>query len=129
VNTTARPQGRAVVVAAVGREDLQAKVTANGKVQAKKKVDISATIPGQILHLAVNEGDPVTKGQFLLQIDATNPRATARSTEFSMQALTQEQDSARATLEGARDTLSKTPCARPSTGSSPPSAWRRARWP
>ena len=40
------PRPTAVEVATVGREDLQAKVTANGKVQAKKKVDISATIPG-----------------------------------------------------------------------------------
>jgi HlyD family secretion protein len=99
------PKPTPVEVEKVGREDLQAKVTANGKVQAKKKVDISATIPGQIVHLAVKEGDPVTKGQFLLQIDATNPRATARSTEFSMQALTQEQEAARATLEQARSDL------------------------
>jgi HlyD family secretion protein len=99
------PKPTPVEVATVAREDLQAKVTANGKVQAKKKVDISATIPGQIVHLAVKEGDRVAKGQFLLQIDATNPRATARSTEFSMQALSQEQESARATLEQARADL------------------------
>jgi len=99
------PKPTPVEVATVGREDLQAKVTANGKVQAKKKVDISATIPGQITHLAVKEGDRVAKDQFLLQIDATNPRATARSTEFSMQALTQEQESAHATLEQARSDL------------------------
>ena len=99
------PKPEPVEVATVGREDLQAKVTANGKVQAKKKVEISATIPGQVTHLAVKEGDRVTKGQFLLQIDATNPLATARSTEFSMQALRQEQESARATLEQARSDL------------------------
>jgi len=99
------PKPTPVEVATVGREDLQAKVTANGKVQAKKKVDISATIPGQITHLAVKEGDRVAKGQFLLQIDATNPRATARSTEFSMQALRVDQESARATLAQARSDL------------------------
>ena len=49
-------------MATVGREDLQAKVTANGKVQAQKKVDISATIPGQITHLAVKEGDRGQEG-------------------------------------------------------------------
>ncbi len=67
------PKPTEVQVAKVGREDLQAKVTANGKVQAQKKVDISATIPGQITHLAVKEGDQVKKGQFLLQIDADQP--------------------------------------------------------
>jgi HlyD family secretion protein len=101
------PKPTEVEVATVGREDLQAKVTANGKVQARKKVDISATIPGQITHLAVKEGDVVKKDQFLLQIDATNPRASARSSEFSMEALRQDQQSARANLEQARADLKR----------------------
>ncbi|MEW6367636.1 MAG: efflux RND transporter periplasmic adaptor subunit [Acidobacteriota bacterium] len=92
----------AVAMAVVGREDLQAKVTANGKVQAQKKVDISATIAGQITQLAVEEGDLVKKGQFLLQIDPVNPRALAKSTEFSTQALRKELDSARFNFEQAR---------------------------
>ncbi len=96
------PKATPVQLATVGHEDLQAKVTANGKVQAQRKVEISATIPGQITHLAVDEGDVVEKGQFLLQIDATNPRAVARSSQFSMQALRQEIDSARATRDQAR---------------------------
>jgi len=96
------PKPTPVELATVGREDLQAKVTANGKVQAQKKVDISATIAGQVTHLAVREGDRVTKGQFLLQIDPVNPRAAARSTEFSMQALLRDLDSAQASLEQAR---------------------------
>ena len=96
------PQPTEVQTAAVGREDLQAKVSANGKIQAQKKVDISATIPGQITHLAVEEGDRVRKGQFLLQIDQVNPRAMARSNEYSMQALRQDLESARSTLEQTR---------------------------
>jgi HlyD family secretion protein len=91
-----------VQVATVGREDLQAKVTANGKVQAQKKVDLSATIAGQITHLAVKEGDRVKKGQFLLQIDQTNPRASARGAEASLRALEHDAESARASLEQAR---------------------------
>ena len=99
------PKPTEVELAPVGREDIQAKVTANGKVQAKKKVDISATIPGQITHLAVKEGDRVSKGQLLLQIDAVNPRAAARSNEFSMAALVQDQQSANANLAQARSDL------------------------
>lgn len=95
-----KPTG--VVLAAVAREDLQSLVTANGKVQAQKKVDISATIPGQITQLSVEEGDEVRKGQLLLQIDSTNPRAVARSTEFSMQALREELDSTRFNRDQAR---------------------------
>jgi HlyD family secretion protein len=89
------PKPVIVQTATVGRDDLQAKVTANGKVQAQKKVDISATVPGQVTQLAVREGDAVTKGQFLLQIDSASPRAVARSSEFSMQALLRDLDAAR----------------------------------
>jgi HlyD family secretion protein len=101
------PQAVEVQVAPVGREDLQAKVSANGKIQAQKKVDISATIPGQITHLAVEEGDPVKKGQLLLQIDPVNPRAAARSNEYSLQALRQDVESARATLAQAQIDLQR----------------------
>jgi HlyD family secretion protein len=100
-----RPKPTPVEVATVGREDLQAKVTANGRVQAKRKVDISATIAGQIVHIAVKEGDPVKKGQLLLQIDPTNPRANARSTDFSVQAIVQDLESARANLAQAKADL------------------------
>jgi len=97
-----KPSQTTVQVATVGREDIQAKVTANGKVQAQKKVDMSATIAGQVTHLAVKEGDRVYKGQFLLQIDQVNPRAAARSSQASMQALSRDLDSSRASLEQAR---------------------------
>ncbi len=96
------PKPTPVQLATVERSDLQARVTANGRVQAQKKVDMSATIAGQVTRLEVEEGDRVTKGQFLLQIDATNPRAVARSTEASMRALVRELDSSKAQLEQAR---------------------------
>lgn len=103
-----RPQPTAVQAATVVRADLQSKVTANGKVQAQKKVDISATIAGQITRLAVKEGDRVRKGQLLLQIDAVNPRAAARSTEAGVLALSRDLDAARARLEQAQDDLKRT---------------------
>src|SRR5260370_37286466 len=55
----------------VARRDLVAAVTASGKTQPKKKVDISADITGRIIRIAVREGDVVAKGQLLLQIDPT----------------------------------------------------------
>ncbi len=103
VATHRGPKPTPVQMAKVERQDLQAKVTANGKVQAQKKVDISATIPGQVTHLAVKEGDRVAKGQFLLEIDPVNPRAAARSAEAYMAALQKDLDSARASLTQAQD--------------------------
>jgi HlyD family secretion protein len=91
-----------VEVAKVGREDLQAKVSANGKVQAQKRVDVSTMVAGQITRLAVQEGDRVRKGQFLLQIDQVNPRAMAQSNEFSMEALLHDLDSSKANMALAK---------------------------
>src|SRR5262245_56254594 len=69
------PQGTEVQTAKVEKRDLTALVLANGKVQPRNKVDISANIPGQILNLAVREGDRVRKGDFLLQIDKAQYQA------------------------------------------------------
>ena len=66
-----RDKGVDVRFDTVGRKDLVAAVTASGKIQPKKKVDISADITGRITEIAVKEGDWVEKGQFLLQIDPT----------------------------------------------------------
>ena len=66
-----RDKGGEVRFEQVGRRDLVAAVTASGKIQPKKKVDVSADITGRITQLAVHEGDYVQRGQFLLQIDPT----------------------------------------------------------
>ena len=71
-----REKGIEVRFEQVGRRDLVAAVTASGKIQPKKKVDISADITGRITRIAVREGDLVQKGQFLLQIDPTIYQAT-----------------------------------------------------
>jgi len=61
----------------VQRRDLVASVTASGQVQPHTKVDISADISGRIVRLAVREGQMVTAGQFLLEIDPSQYRASA----------------------------------------------------
>lgn len=101
------PKPKGVQTAKVERQDLQAKVSANGKVQATKKVDISATVPGQVVHLAVREGDFVKKGQFLMQLDAVTYRAGAKSSEFSMQALLKDLDTARFNADQAKADLAR----------------------
>src|SRR5262245_48706696 len=66
-----------VTTAKVQRRSLVSRVTCNGKVQARKKVELSANIAGQVINLAVREGDRVKKGDFLLQIDRTTLQANA----------------------------------------------------
>ena len=59
----------------VQKRDLVASVTASGQVQPHTKVNVSADISGRIVRLAVKEGQMVTKGQFLLEIDPSQYRA------------------------------------------------------
>src|SRR4051812_44203751 len=61
----------------VQRRDLVASVTASGQVQPHTKVEISSDISGRIVRLAVREGQMVTAGQFLLEIDPSQYRAAA----------------------------------------------------
>src|SRR5207244_7500004 len=83
-----RDRGQEVRFETTGRRDLVAAVTASGKIQPKKKVDVSADITGRITKIAVREGDFVKQGQFLIQIDPTIyeanlQQASARSEEHT----------------------------------------------
>ncbi|HEU4699263.1 MAG TPA: efflux RND transporter periplasmic adaptor subunit [Gemmatimonadales bacterium] len=80
---SARGKNKAVEVRLeqVGKRDLVAAVTASGKIDAKTSVDISADITGRIIKIAVQEGDMVRPGQFLLQIDPTQYQAAVSRAE------------------------------------------------
>jgi HlyD family secretion protein len=96
-----------VNVERVERRDLERLVTATGKIEAQKKVELSAPVMGQIVNLAVREGDRVRKGDFLLQIDQTQRKATALSAEASLKALFFDRDAARAQAEDAKRALER----------------------
>jgi len=78
------------------RQDLTSKVSANGRIDAKRKVDLSANVMGQVVNLAVREGDVVKKDDFLLQIDQKQLAATARSADAALQAVFSDRDAAKA---------------------------------
>ncbi len=52
--------------------DITEIITANGKIQPETEVKISPDVSGEIVELAVKEGDNVEKGQFLLKIKPEN---------------------------------------------------------
>jgi HlyD family secretion protein len=60
----------------VERRDLTASVTASGQVRPQTKVDVASDISGKIIRLEVKEGQLVTKGQFLLEIDPQQAQAS-----------------------------------------------------
>ena len=64
-----KDKGLAVTTDLIKTRDLEAIVSASGKIQPKRLVNIAAETPGRVVNLAVQEGDRIQKGQFLLQID------------------------------------------------------------
>jgi HlyD family secretion protein len=103
-----------VTVEAVKARDLEAIVSASGKIQPKRLVNMSADTPGRVVDLAVNEGDRVTRGQFLLQIDPKSLRtrvesgaASLEAAQTSLEQLRQGVETSRAQLDQAQKNLAR----------------------
>jgi HlyD family secretion protein len=62
-------RGTEVRMEKVGHRDLVAAVTASGQIEAKSDVDISADVTARITKLHVKEGDMVTEGELLVELD------------------------------------------------------------
>lgn len=97
-----RTEGVTVNTESVQKRRLEAIVTASGKIQPKRSVNISADTSGRVTELAVNEGDRVKQGQFLLQIDPRNLRTRVESGEASLSAARSTAEQLRLGLEGAK---------------------------
>src|SRR5262245_48313287 len=109
-----RDKGLAVTTEAIKARDLEAIVSASGKIQPKRLVNISADTPGRVVNLAVNEGDRITKGQFLLQIDPKSLRtrvdsgtASLEAAQASLEQLRQGVETGRVQLQQAEQTLAR----------------------
>jgi HlyD family secretion protein len=103
-----RDKGIEVRFEEVGRRDLIAAVTASGKIQPKRKVDVSADITGRITRIAVQEGDLVREGQFLLQIDPTIYEANLQRAQAAMSSAEAGAVQARANRDQADRALQRT---------------------
>jgi HlyD family secretion protein len=101
-------EGTPVTFAKVERTDLTSKVSANGQIDAQRKVDLSASVMGQIVNLAVKEGDVVKRGAFLLQIDRKQLAASAQGAEASVRVLFSDREAARANLAQAQQSYERT---------------------
>jgi HlyD family secretion protein len=100
-----RTDGVTVNTETIQKRDLKAIVSASGKIQPKRFVNISADTSGRVTDLAVNEGDRVKQGQFLMQIDPRNLRTRVQSGEASLGAARSQLEQMRLSLESARTAL------------------------
>lgn len=75
-----------VTAEAVERRDLSMIISASGSIRPKRQVDISASTIGKVTRVAVEEGDVVREGQFLLQIDPMQLESTVQRLEAALAA-------------------------------------------
>ncbi len=97
--------GVTVNTEAIKKRDLEAIVSASGKIQPKRFVNISADTMGRVTDLAVNEGDRVKKDQFLLQVDPRNLRSAVTRTQASLEAARSQTQQLLASIESAKTSL------------------------
>ena len=87
------------------KRDLDALVSASGKIQPKRQVNVSANTMGRVTRLAVQEGERVRAGQFLLEIDPRSLEGQLQRGEASVAAARSSLLQTRTAVEQARATL------------------------
>jgi HlyD family secretion protein len=91
-----------VRVEKVEKRDLTASVTASGQVRPQTKVDVASDITGKIVRLGVREGQMVTKGQFLVEIDAQQAEAAVDRATAALQSAKASEIQARANMNNSQ---------------------------
>ena len=100
-----RPNLPAVTAETLRKRDLEALVSASGKIQPKRQIDVSANTMGRVTRLAVEEGQRVRAGQFLLEIDPRSLSGQLERGEAGVAAAQSSLQQARTNVEQARASL------------------------
>ncbi len=82
----------------------------NGRIMPAEQVEISSTVTGRVLRVAVEEGEAVTKGTPLLVIDDTQQRTAVAQVRSQLDAAEAQRNQAQLDLERAqalRDSVSR----------------------
>src|SRR5882757_6245302 len=109
-----REQPLVVTTESIKARDLEAVVSASGTIQPKRLVNISADTLGRVVTLAVNEGDLVKKGQFLMQLDPKSLKtrvdsgtASMSQAQMAFDQVKQSVNTARVQLDQLKQTLKR----------------------
>jgi HlyD family secretion protein len=103
-----RDKGTEVTAEVLRTRDLESFVSASGKIQATRQVNISAQQMGRVTRLAVKEGDRVKAGQFLLEIDPEQLQGELQRGEASVVASRFSLERAKTNLDQAHSNLELT---------------------
>jgi HlyD family secretion protein len=100
-----RTEGVTVTVENVYKRNLEAIVSASGTINAKHTVNITSEVTGKIMRLAVDEGDHVKPGQFLLEIDSRIPRTNVQGLQAAVEQQRIALQQAKVALQIAQENL------------------------
>jgi HlyD family secretion protein len=100
-----RETGLSVNAEALRARDLEALVSASGRIQPKRQVNVSANTTGRVTRVAVEEGQRVKAGQFLLEIDPRSLDAQLQRGEASVAAAQSSLQQSRAAVQQTRVAL------------------------
>jgi HlyD family secretion protein len=100
-------EGVEVLGEQVARRGLVSVVQASGKIEPKRKVDISADISGRVVQVAVEEGQWVNAGDLLLRIEPTQYIAAVRRAEAAVSQSQARAAQQRAQLTKAQSDLNR----------------------
>lgn len=83
-----RPRGQEPIIrtAEVERGTVTASVSANGVLQPLTTVEVKSNVGGQIIELAVDEGDEVSAGQLIARIDPTDTQTAYEQSQADLAA-------------------------------------------
>jgi HlyD family secretion protein len=100
-----RETGVTVNAEGIRSRDLEAIVSASGRIQPKRQVNVSANTTGRVTRVAVEEGQRVKAGQFLLEIDPRSLDAQLQRGEASVAAAQSSLQQSRAAVQQTRALL------------------------
>ncbi|WP_370576265.1 efflux RND transporter periplasmic adaptor subunit [Serratia sp. Tan611] len=86
------------LTAVVSRGDIEKTVLATGILKPSLQVNVGAQVNGQLTKLYVSQGDRVTKGQLLAEIDPTLQENEVRKSEAQLQSAVAQKQASEASL-------------------------------
>ncbi|HGH0613431.1 efflux RND transporter periplasmic adaptor subunit [Yersinia enterocolitica] len=82
----------------IGRGDIERNVMASGSLKPSLQVNVGAQVNGQLTKLYVKQGDHVTRGQLLAEIDPTLQQNELRKSEAELQSAQAQKQASQALL-------------------------------
>ncbi|AKF39455.1 efflux RND transporter periplasmic adaptor subunit [Yersinia enterocolitica] len=82
----------------IGRGDIERNVMATGSLKPSLQVNVGAQVNGQLTKLYVKQGDRVTRGQLLAEIDPTLQQNELRKSEAELQSAQAQKQASQALL-------------------------------